>query len=99
MARLVLTDIFNYSRYEAYEYNISFVYFDILYTMKNTNFVIAVLYLIILHSFGILIGVKYSKASTIHKREVIKHVRFKPTRSGNIRNYIDNPKYLHGYPD
>ena len=69
-------------------YNNSFVYFDILYTMKNTNFVISVLYLIILHSFGILIGVKYSKASTIHKREVIKHVRFKPTRSGNIRNYI-----------
>merc|ERR1719361_180219 len=50
--------------------------------MKGTYFVIVVLHLFILHYFGILIGVNYSKASTIHKREVIKHVRFKHTRSG-----------------
>ena len=76
-------------------FTICFVCFGILRTMKGTYFVIVVLHLFILHYFGILIGESYSKASTIHKREVIKHVRFKPTRSGNIINYIDSPKYLH----
>ena len=70
------------------------MYFDISRSMKNTDFKIVALYLIILHSFGILIGIEYSKASHIRKREVIKHVRFKSPRSGKITNYIDSPKYV-----